>query len=424
MIMRAAAILGLGYLLDHSGFHMSATLDAATPKTGVATMHAVLRPAPRLTPEDSLLRLLQLFRQYSADSLPVTANGRLAGMACHSGVAEVLAQSLAATPEETLLRPVRDIMCPATRIAHPDATIEALRADCLADGLMACLPVVDADGYCLGIVHPYDLFIAPTFTPRLPTIGGMATPFGVYLTDGTIQAGVGNLALIASGAMTASLLVVASELAQRALFTIGRVTHVSPSAILDLDYSPPLNQMWYGVLSLVLKVGFILLFLILMRLSVLAGYHAAEHQTVHALEAGERLAPEIVRRMPRAHPRCGTNLMAALMLFSTLRSLFDYIPATRTVSDVLAAAITLFLWRRFGTLLQQWFTTRAPSVRQTASGIAAGDALLRQYTAAAPARVRPLRRLWCMGLVQSLIGMLLMAAIVWMASLIWPDLHL
>ena len=41
------------------------------------------------------------------------------------------------------------------------------------------------------------------------------------------------------------------------------------------------------------------LFLLLMRVSRLAGYHAAEHQTVHAMERNETLVPEIVCRMPR-----------------------------------------------------------------------------------------------------------------------------
>src|SRR2546423_10530097 len=57
------------------------------------------------------------------------------------------------------------------------------------------------------------------------------------------------------------------------------------------------------------------LFLLFVRALPLVQYHAAEHQAVHAMERGEPLDPEIVRRMPRVHPRCGTNIMAGGMVF-------------------------------------------------------------------------------------------------------------
>jgi uncharacterized protein YqhQ len=45
-------------------------------------------------------------------------------------------------------------------------------------------------------------------------------------------------------------------------------------------------------------------------------YHGAEHMTIHALEAGDPLVPECVRRYPTAHPRCGTEFLVVVILLS------------------------------------------------------------------------------------------------------------
>lgn len=47
-------------------------------------------------------------------------------------------------------------------------------------------------------------------------------------------------------------------------------------------------------------------------------YHGAEHMTIHALEAGEALTVENVRRHPTAHPRCGTEFLVLVMMFALI----------------------------------------------------------------------------------------------------------
>jgi uncharacterized protein YqhQ len=45
-------------------------------------------------------------------------------------------------------------------------------------------------------------------------------------------------------------------------------------------------------------------------------YHGAEHKTIHALEAGDRLDPESIGKYPTAHPRCGTEFLVVLIMLS------------------------------------------------------------------------------------------------------------
>ncbi len=45
-------------------------------------------------------------------------------------------------------------------------------------------------------------------------------------------------------------------------------------------------------------------------------YHGAEHMTIHALEAGDPLTTDAVRRYPTAHPRCGTEFLVVVIALS------------------------------------------------------------------------------------------------------------
>jgi uncharacterized protein YqhQ len=45
-------------------------------------------------------------------------------------------------------------------------------------------------------------------------------------------------------------------------------------------------------------------------------YHGAEHMSIHALEAGDPLTVDAVRKYPTAHPRCGTEFLVVVILVS------------------------------------------------------------------------------------------------------------
>jgi uncharacterized protein YqhQ len=45
-------------------------------------------------------------------------------------------------------------------------------------------------------------------------------------------------------------------------------------------------------------------------------YHGAEHMTIHALEAGDPLVPDAIRKYPTAHQRCGTEFLVVVIALS------------------------------------------------------------------------------------------------------------
>jgi uncharacterized protein YqhQ len=47
-------------------------------------------------------------------------------------------------------------------------------------------------------------------------------------------------------------------------------------------------------------------------------YHGAEHMTIHALEHGDPLSVDEIRKYPTAHPRCGTEFLVVVIALSII----------------------------------------------------------------------------------------------------------
>jgi len=263
----------------------------------------------------------------------------------------------------------------------------------------SALPVVDEAGSYRGMISRADIVAALGNQVRPPVVGGMATPLGVWLTTGTISAGAPPLGLFLSGMTMAFCLCFA-----RLVLLLG-LTY------LNRDWGA---MFWSGRLGAEAEGGgsfnFIvsilesLAFLLILRALPMSGIHAAEHQTVWAIERGLPLLPEYVERMPRAHPRCGTNLVA---LGGLIIITFQHLPDTSPGMVLLTLLFVYLVWRNIGTLLQEWFTTRPASPKQLASGIRAGQALLEKYQAQPHVMASFGQRLFNSGLILSALGMFL-----------------
>lgn len=278
---------------------------------------------------------------------------------------------------------------PAT--IRPYATgSEALRR--LEETGEPALVVVDDEGRVLGVLSAVDLVgsPAPRLRPRL--IGGMATPFGVYLTTGTFGAGVGPLALVVTGMLLFGLFMVAALVS----YPVGQWALASGW---PREYA-----------SLALQASTLVLFMAGLRALPLAGIHAAEHMVVHAIERGEELVPEIVSRMPRVHPRCGTNIAAGAALFFGIAT-SNWIPDP-TLRILIAAVATLVLWRPLGTALQYFVTTKPPTPAQIEMGIRAGRELLERYRTSHHLLPSIGQRLWNSGLLQLMMGSFFVSLVV------------
>lgn len=285
-------------------------------------------------------------------------------------------------------------------------------------------------GSCASLIQLQEL---DTNTLRPARIGGLATPLGVYLTTGKHTGGAGLKGMLVLGVIFGIILTALEWLSPVvysgvvALFPQFR-TIFHPEYIHVLGWlSPVLNSlfdphlieqvftynrlMWVPKLTLadILQMGFMMMaMLALMNLTPLSALHAAEHMTVHAVEADLKLDEETVRKQPRAHPRCGTNL--AVVLFGLqLPFIFFY---NQLMGKVAWYGVALYLalwgaglwfyWHRAGMWIQWNFTTRKPNDAELASGIKAGNEVLEKFAADPHQRPSIWQRLWTMGAFQLL----------------------
>ena len=336
--------------------------------------------------------------------VPVLSGGILVGLVTEASLTTYLRQApdgperrhwLEALVEDTVLVPTA-ALSPLLSIESLLEALETERAD--------ALPVAEGNGIYYGMVGRADLVRELLRPLALPQIGGMATPVGVHLSTGAVSAGVGNGALILTGSCF--------FFAQLALLVL--LNALAP-ALPPL----PLPPAWRESVELALTTLLTLAgFLGLIRLSPIAGFHAAEHQVVHALESHTPLLTTTVGRLPRVHPRCGTNLMAGSFLLG-LGGAFT--PLLGTLSYIFSGLLALFFWRTVGTWLQQNLTTRPASEAQLTQAMTAAKTLLTLHEAH-PQPASPLRRLLNSGLPQMLLGFALGAGVLALLGLLIPPL--
>lgn len=236
----------------------------------------------------------------------------------------------------------------------------------------SALPVIDdASGRYVGMIARADIVAALGHAVRPPSAGGMATPLGVWLTTGGVSAGAPPIGLFLSGLSMGAMLCATDFLLQVLLAALSPAWGTAYAA-----GRLGTESMNGSAFNLLITMAHSLLFLGAMRLSPLAGIHAAEHQTVWAIEKGIALTPENVARMPRAHPRCGTNLMA---LMGLILIVFGHLPSFDKGTILIALVFIYFAWRDLGTLMQLHLTTKKASRKQLESGIRAGEELLLKY---------------------------------------------
>lgn len=235
----------------------------------------------------------------------------------------------------------------------------------------SALPVMDSEGHFRGLISRADIVAALGAQIRPPSVGGMATPLGVWLTDGRLQGGAPPLGLFLSGLVLSGCFAFAHLAMLFGLAAINR-----DWATLFYSGRVGINAEGGSLFNLLATGAQGLLFLLALRLTPMAGIHAAEHQTVWAIERGLALTPENVAQMPRAHPRCGTNLMALVGLVTIW---LQHLPSFSSGWILFSLIFTFFFWRNFGTALQEHLTTRPASPKQLASGIKAGRELMEKY---------------------------------------------
>ncbi len=376
-----------------------------------APIFSIIRRIKPLSPDDTIGRAAEILRASGITAAPVVSNGFIAGTLTVSRVLEALTQSNAKKVAE---QPVSTIMSQRVICANRFMSIGQV-AEAMKKHGIDSLPIADEHGMYLGVVTASDVASALSLSIRPPTVAGMATPLGVYLTTGHVRAGAGDIGLFLSGVSLMLLNYLAIGLVSVFAWLLEKASGLPCWSVL---VSPvPQTVPLMSVLKSIVVGSFAPVFLILLRLAPLSGYHAAEHQVVHAIENGEALTPDRVRVQPRVHPRCGTNIVAAATLFLILGKIFSI-----EVATIIAVLILVTSWKVIGGYFQYYVTTKPPNEKQLASGIRAAEELLARYRSNPSQYVTGWRRVWNTGMPQVMLGVAAVTALDPVLHLVLPGI--
>jgi Protein of unknown function (DUF1385)/CBS domain len=338
-----------------------------------------MRPCVTIEDFTSVHLAVERMRDAGQEVIPVTANGKYVGALTQSSILQIIA--IGSNRDE----PVGSFVQPLQTISNRATGADAMRQ---LESNSTLIVIDDHDNIC-GLLTP-SCFIATPQAPERPhMVGGMATPFGVYLTTGSVKGGKSGWYLFCTGMFLMVFFGVGNE-------AMSFLTKGFPNT-------------WQT--NLLVSFSTALIMMAVFRLLPIAGYHAAEHMVVHAIERSEELSTEVVMRMPRVHPRCGTNLAVAVTMFTTIA----FTPWTKDpeLRVIIALFATLFFWRSIGSFVQYWFTTKKPNLRQVESGIAAGKELLANYATASNRTASPLTRIINSGMLHVMAGSFAALGIAW-----------
>ncbi len=71
-----------------------------------------------------------------------------------------------------------------------------------------------------------------------------------------------------------------------------------------------------GLVRVAIFLGYLVVISRTAEIARVFQYHGAEHMTIHALEAGDPLTTDAIRKYPTAHPRCGTEFLVVVIILS------------------------------------------------------------------------------------------------------------
>jgi uncharacterized protein YqhQ len=255
--------------------------------------------------------------------------------------------------------------------------------------------------------------LPPTGPPR---ISGTAMPGGVFMSTGNARS-AGDLSLILTGMSIALLGSGALVLTWVTSWLVEQFSALPLTEMLMMLSTGPDGDSG-PMLEIGLNLLTFLCFLVLMRVTPLSGYHAAEHKVIAAIEHFGEPTMERARAMPRAHVRCGSNLLAGLLPLLLIGE-----PLWR-INPVAGAAVIIVGWSmRFytGYVIQALFATKEPTDHQLRAGLEAGRAVLERWRQALGKPVPPLVNLWRRGMAQMFVGMFIG---VWLIGHVYEYLHL
>ena len=231
----------------------------------------LIKVHPVVTTSDSVRRAAGLIKGSDGSRLIVVNGGAVVGTVSEQAIVDFL--STAGDVESAMKLPVDALVEPQPVFINSGVTLKEA-AQVFASTGADTLPVIGSHGMVQGVLYRSDVIGSLTRTLRPPTIAGMATPLGVYLTTGSQCGGAGSAGLFLTG-VSMMLMIAASTLIVNSLpGVIARSMHINIGAF--MASMPILLQPHLRDLVFYASTGLtVVIMLFMLHLSPLSGYHAA-----------------------------------------------------------------------------------------------------------------------------------------------------
>ena len=148
----------------------------------------------------SAIEVMDIIKTCEVGAVPViTITGNIVGFVTEKDLANFIALQSVAGWSELKRLSIDSLVTKSSLVVQNTASLEEISSE-FTNKNVELIPVVNDlslyTGYC---ITPFRLvtYAANSIKPR--TIGGLATPLGVYLTDGYHNAGAGVLGLVLTG---------------------------------------------------------------------------------------------------------------------------------------------------------------------------------------------------------------------------------
>lgn len=360
---------------------------------------------PAVYSHSLILEVINIFKNFNVNAVPVVnLDNEVVGIVTEREITQLIALQSLSGWSDLKNYMVSSVILDTFNTISTSATLEEMVVEFNDKHLELLILVNDNNVYSDYCITHASLtrYTYDSIKPR--SIGGLATPIGVYLTDGYYNSGPGFLGLFLTG--------------------------ITLSIVLNIIYFLSFFLFEHFQMSqTILLVTQLFLYIILLRLSPLVGVHAAEHQTVHAMEKGIELTLENVKQQPKEHHRCGSNLMVLLLGISVLTTIyFDYLSTfslpEKSVFIILFTFVLFSTWKKAGMLLQKFLTTAKATDKQLMNAIKSGQQLLDFYkNNTHPIKVTIYHKIWNMGIIQVLFTFLIVSIIIqFIVCSLWPHL--
>lgn len=345
------------------------------------SIEEIAQEIPAVYEDLDVMSLPEIFKYYDTDTVPVIdIDGKIIGIVSEYDLAQIMPEISILNESYRIKEKVGNIMSTNVWCEYENTNIREL-FDKIPKMHTRVIPIIDRKGIFTGkaIIRTNLInYLSQMIKPQ--TIGGLATPLGVYLTDGIHQAGAKTKGLIALGAVFAIT-----------IYIINNVSGYISNALL-------LPEFYTGLIELSL-------FLVVLRLSPFSKIHAAEHMVINTIERGLPLTAEAVKTQSPVHERCGTNIMVFILGILCVTYLVNIIsPYNFYMKFLLSLVGFLFVfsyWKQIGRWTQKYLTTAFPDDKKIKNGIKAGKELLEVYKKDVHInQFYPMLKIWNSGFIQ------------------------